>query len=129
GDGGGFGLGHLYLRVGPIPTMWISYPVTCYRSTTVRRLIAASPPETPPATRGAGSGQMRHGRGCPSLCCRSRPPDGQAAWPARILACSFQPLDCEIPLFYPPCLRPYRGPEGVKKPVLRSATDAMRGAV
>src|SRR5690606_26773333 len=92
-------------------------------------LIAASPPETPPATRGAGSGQMRHGRGCPSLFCRSRQPDGQTVWPARILSCSFQPLHCEIPMFYPPCLSPYRGPEGVNKPVLRSATDAMRGAV
>src|SRR5690606_28116271 len=88
GDGGGFGLGHLYLRVGPIPTMWISYPVTCYRSTTVRRLIAASPPETPPAARGAGSAPMRPCTGCPSLCCRARQPDGQTVWPARTLACS-----------------------------------------
>lgn len=31
---------HLYLRVGPIPTMWPSYPVTSDKSTTVRREVA-----------------------------------------------------------------------------------------
>lgn len=43
GGGDGFGLGHFVLRVGPIPTVETSYPVTSDKSTpnaTVRREVA-----------------------------------------------------------------------------------------
>lgn len=40
GGSDGFGLGHFVLRVGPIPTMCPSYPVTSDKSTTVRREAA-----------------------------------------------------------------------------------------